>query len=290
MTKEPHGEATERTENPFIEMPGPSYWPMVLAFGLALLFAGVLTHYLVGVTGLIISLRAARGWWGDVIPAERHELVPVNVALRPAPIEAETRSVVRLKAGEDRHRISVPEQIHPYSSGFWGGLCGGAVMAILACLYGLIAQHSIWYPVNLLAGVVLPGIGNAGLEQLRAFNALAFAAALVGHVTISILVGIIYAAILPMFPKYALFWGGILVPLFWTGLTATTLNVVNPALNRRINWYWFVASQLAYGLVAGFVIARSTNISTMQSWDFASRAFVHAPGLQPPRDTPPEGK
>jgi hypothetical protein len=290
MTEEPNGEAEELTGNAAIEMPAPSYWPMVLAFGLALLFAGVLTHYMVGIAGLLISVRGALGWWHDVIPAESHELVPVDPALRPAPIEAEARSVVRLEVGQHRHRISVPEEIHPYSSGIWGGLCGGAVMALLACLYGLIAQHSIWYPVNLLAGVVLPWMGNAGLEQLRAFNAWGFAAALAGHITISILVGIIYAAILPMFPKYAPFWGGILVPLFWTGLTATTLNVLNPALNQRINWYWFVASQLAYGLVAGFVIARSTNISTMQSWDFASRAFVHAPGVRPPRETPPEGK
>jgi hypothetical protein len=163
-------------------------------------------------------------------------------------------------------------------------------MALLACLYGLIAQHSIWYPINLLAGVVLPWMGSAGDEQLRAFNPWGFAAALAGHIGISVLVGIIYAAMLPMFPKYAPLWGGILVPLFWTGLTATTLGILNPALNQRINWYWFVASQLAYGLVAGFVIARSTNIQTMQSWDFASRASVHAPGLRPPRDTPDDGK
>jgi hypothetical protein len=65
-------------------MPAPTYWPMVLAFGLALLFAGMLTHYLVGVTGLLISLRGAVGWWSDVIPAERHELVPVDAALRPS--------------------------------------------------------------------------------------------------------------------------------------------------------------------------------------------------------------
>jgi hypothetical protein len=62
---------------------------------------------------------------------------------------------------------------------------------------------------------------------------------------------------------------------------AVTLNLLNPALNQRISWPWFVVCQLAYGLVGGYVIARSTSISTMQSWNFAERAGLHAPGLHP---------
>jgi len=61
---------------------------------------------------------------------------------------------------------------------------------------------------------------------------------------------------------------------------ATTLDIVNPAMNARISWPWFVACQLGFGLVGGFVIARSTSISTMQSWSLAERAFLEAP----PRD------
>jgi uncharacterized membrane protein YagU involved in acid resistance len=151
-------------------------------------------------------------------------------------------------------------------------------MAGLACLYGLIAQHSIWYPVNLLAAAVIPDLGNATLEQLRTFSGLAFFAALVGHGCISILVGVVYAVMLPMFPKYAPFWAGILMPLFWSGLVATTLNIVNPTMNARISWPWFVACQLGFGLVGGYVIARSTSIKTMQSWSLAERAFLETPG------------
>jgi hypothetical protein len=114
---------------------------------------------------------------------------------------------------------------------------------------------------------------------LRAFNGLAFAAAFVGHGTISILVGLVYAVILPMFPKYAPFWAGILMPLFWTGLVATVLNLVNPLMNERISWPWLVACQLGFGLVGGYVIARSASIQTMQSWSLAERAFVEAPGI-----------
>jgi hypothetical protein len=157
-------------------------------------------------------------------------------------------------------------------------------MAGLACLYGLIAQHSIWYPVNLMAGAVVPQIGLATIEQLRAFNGGAFLAALLGHVTLSILVGIIYAVMLPMFPKYAPFWAGILMPLFWSALIAVALNLLNPAMNGRINWVWFVVCQLAYGLVSGYFIARSTSIRTMQSWSLAERAFLEAPGIRPPNE------
>jgi hypothetical protein len=279
-----HGEAGERSEETYIEMPAPTFWPMVFAFGVTLLFAGLMTHWVVSAVGVVIAFRAALGWWHDVIPHEAHEEVPIDPALRPAPIVAETRSVMRLRVGEARHRVHIPEEVHPYSAGFWGGLAGGAAMAALACLYGLIAQDSIWYPVNLLAGVVIPSMANASVEQLRAFNGLAFFAALVGHGVISILVGIVYAVMLPMFPKYAPLWAGILMPLFWSGLIATALNIVNPAMNGRINWPWFVACQLGFGLVAGYVIARSTRIKTMQSWSLAERAFIEAPGVRPRRE------
>lgn len=276
-----HGEAGERTEQTHIEMPAPTFWPMVFSFGITLLFAGMVTHWVISAVGFVIAFRAAVGWWRDVIPNEEHEELPIDPALRPAPILVESRSVVRLKAGESRHRVRIPEEVHPYSAGFWGGLAGGTAMAALACLYGLIAQHSIWYPINLLAGAVIPGMGNATLEQLRQFNGLAFFAALVGHGVISILVGIVYAVMLPMFPKYAPFWAGILMPLFWSGLVATALNMINPVLNERISWPWFVACQLGFGLVGGYVIARSTSIRTMQSWSLAERAFVEAPGVAP---------
>jgi hypothetical protein len=279
-----HGEASERTAESHIELPAPTYWPIVFAFGLTLIAAGIVTQWVISAVGLVIAVRGVLGWWSNVIPHEAHEAVPVDPAHRPAPVMVEERSVVRLQFGEQGHRVRIPAEVHPYSAGLWGGLAGGAAMAALACLYGLIAQHSIWYPINLLAGVVIPNMGNASLEQLRAFHGLPFFAALVGHGCISILVGIIYAVILPMFPKYAPFWAGILMPLFWSGLVATVLNIINPVLNERISWPWFVVAQLGFGLVGGYVIARSTSIRTMQNWPIAERAFLHAPGMQGHQD------
>lgn len=263
-------------------MPAPSYWPLVLAFGLGFVLAGLVTQLSVTVIGAFLALCGAVGWWREVIPREKCVAIPIDPERRPAPVQPDTKSVMRLRAGEQHHRESVPGRIRPYSAGILGGIVGGSVMAVLACIYGIFAQHSIWYPVNLLAGVILPDVGRQSVEQLRAFNGMAFAAALVGHAIISILVGIIYAAILPMFPKFAPLWAGILMPVFWSGMIATTLDLVNPALNARINWPWFIVCQLGYGLFGGYVIARSTRIDTLRSLNFASRAFINAPGLRPP--------
>ncbi len=285
-----HGEAGERTNAHAIQLPAPTYWPFIFAFGLTLLFAGIVTHWTVSAVGLVLVVRGVLGWWHNVIPHEEHEEVLIDPLHRPAPIMVESRSVVRLSAGEEQHRVRVPETIHPYSAGILGGLAGGTAMAILACLYGLIAQHSIWYPINLLAGAVIPQVGFDTVEQLRQFSGLAFMAALVGHGVFSILVGIVYAVMLPMFPKYAPFWAGILMPLFWSALVAVALSLLNPALNERISWPWFVVAQLGYGLVGGFVIARSTSIKTMQSWSLAERAFLETPGLHGPRGGGGEGQ
>ncbi len=260
-----------------IVLPAPTFWPMVFAFGITLLLAGIVTHWAVSVVGFLIALKAATGWWSAVIPHELHEEIAIEVDKRPAAIKVGERSVVRLKLGQGGHRVRVPEEIHPYSAGLWGGLAGGAVMAGLACLYGLVAQHSIWYPINLLSGVVIPDLGSESIETLRKFNGWAFAAAFVGHGVISILVGVLYAVMLPMFPKYAPFWAGILMPLIWSGLVATSLNFINPALNSRISWPWFVVCQLGFSLVGGYLIARSTQIRTMQTWTLAERAFLESP-------------
>lgn len=275
-----HGEAGEQTSESHIQLPAPTFWPMVLAFGITLLGAGLITQSVVSMVGLVVTAFGVNGWWHNVIPHEEHEEVPVDIMLRPAPIQVETRSVVHLRPGEEQHRKLVPERVQPYSAGLWGGLAGGAAMAALACLYGLVVQHSIWYPVNLLSGVVIPSMGDASIEQLRAFNLAPFLAALAGHIVISILVGIVYAVMLPMFPRGAFFWAGILMPLFWSGLVASILNIVNPAMNERISWPWFVVAQLGFGLVGGYVIARATSIGTMQSWTLADRLFVDAPGMR----------
>jgi hypothetical protein len=57
---------------------------------------------------------------------------------------------------------------------------------------------------------------------------------------------------------------------------AATLSVINPALNARIEWTWFVGSQIAFGVTAGWIVGRSQKIETMQSWPLIDRAGIES--------------
>lgn len=281
MASEEHREQVGET----IEMPAPTPWPLIAAFGVALGFAGLVTNFIVSVVGVVLAFSGFVGWWHDVLPVEKHERIPVRpLAERAKPVQPAPQAVEHLKIGEGRHRVRIPAEIHPYSSGIKGGIAGGVVMAIVALLYGLIAQGSLWYPINLLSAAAMPSLAQADLEQLRAFNLLGLGVGLIVHAVISIFVGLLYAVLLPMFPRHPAFSGGFVAPLLWTGLAWATLGVINPALNARIDWIWFSASQIAFGLAAGFVVARTARIETMQTWPLALRAGVEATGVEPERE------
>ena len=52
------------------------------------------------------------------------------------------------------------------------------------------------------------------------------------------------------------------------------LDVINPVMNQRIDWPWFVISQIAFGIVAGIVVSRQERISTWQPLPLAVREGV----------------
>ena len=152
-------------------------------------------------------------------------------------------------------------------------------MAMLAILYGLIGHKSIWYPINLLAATGSANISAMSYEQLLGFDGTGLVLAFIIHAAGSALVGLLYGIALPMFPRRPLLLGGILAPVFWSGILYAALGIINPALQARIDWGWFMASQFAFGVVAGFVVARHEPISTMQHLPFAVRAGIEAPGI-----------
>ena len=60
-----------------IELPAPTAWPMVLACGVTLLGAGYLMHPMLAIVGVAAVLVGCAGWFRDVLPVEREEVVPV---------------------------------------------------------------------------------------------------------------------------------------------------------------------------------------------------------------------
>ena len=270
--------ATERNLQS-IPVPAPTAWPLVTALGSTLVFTGLVTHPVVSVLGAVVLLRAATGWWFDVLPEQKEEAAPVRIgALSWPEVPRSTSAVDHLAAGAGSHRVRIPVEVHPYWTGLYGGLAGAIAMAAVAMLFGLIAERSIWYPINLLAAGIIPSLAAAPIDQLRNFSEAGLIAGSFIHGTVSILVGLLYAVSLPMFPRGASWRSGLVTPVFWSGLIASTVSVINPTLNERIDWVWFVGSQVAFGLAAGWVIARTAKIETMQSWPLTERAGIEAPG------------
>jgi hypothetical protein len=55
-----------QVEGRTIELPQPSFWPMVLAFGVTLLFFGMVTSLGISVAGAIVIAWAIAGWIGEI--------------------------------------------------------------------------------------------------------------------------------------------------------------------------------------------------------------------------------
>ena len=154
------------------------------------------------------------------------------------------------------YRLRLPQDVHPISAGLKGGIAGGAAMPVPALLWGLLSGHGLWYPVNLLAGIVLPGVGRMTVPELEQFNASLLVVALVIHVVMSVVIGLIFGVLLPTLPAVPrpIAWGGLLMPILWTGASYVAMQVVNPALPGRVSWPWFLLSQFVFGITMPAVV------------------------------------
>jgi hypothetical protein len=263
-----------------VELPAPTAWPIVLAFGATLLFAGLLTSADLSAVGAVLMVVAAVGWFRDVLPHESHEMAPVEPGAQP--IVTARPEVTRVAT--EMSRLRIPVEFYPVSAGIKGGLAGSVVMAVLAVTYGLLSHGSIWYPINLLAAVVNAESLQLSMDYLTSFHAGLFLVACFLHVVTSILVGLLYGVTLPMFPRRPILLGGLIAPIVWSGLLYATLGIINPLLDQRIDWKWFVASQMGFGIVAGLVVVRQTRVRTRQFLPFAVRAGIEAPGMTEERN------
>jgi hypothetical protein len=266
------------TGNPVaIELPAPTAWPIVLAFGLTLLFAGLLTDVSVSVLGAVLSVAGCLGWFREVFPREQEELVEIEP--EDESVATERQRVERIHVDEAIVRAWLPLETYPISAGAKGGWAGSVAMAVLACIYGLVKAGSIWYPINLLAAGIYTQSLSLEPAQLNAFHAGPFVAAVILHGIVSTLVGLLYGAMLPMFPRRPILLGGLIAPVLWSGLLYSILGLLNPVLESHINWFWFMASQIGFGVVAGLVVIRQSRVPTRENLPFAVRAGIEAPGM-----------
>jgi hypothetical protein len=265
----PHGET--------IHLPAPTAWPIVLAFGFTLVLAGVVTSGVISILGGVLAIAGCVGWFREVLPHEAHETVPVEE--HEVTIASTRTHVTRIEVSEE-HRAHLPVETYPVLSGIKGGVAGGVAMILPAMLYGILSGHGIWYPVNLLGGAGVGHWTNPTMAEMEGFHPSAVLIATIIHAATSVLVGLLYGAMLPMLPRRPVLLGGIVAPLLWTGLLHSSLGVVNPVLDSHINWGWFVVSQVAFGVVAGLVVARQGKIRTDQSMPFVLRMGIEASGIR----------
>jgi hypothetical protein len=71
----PSGERSRLPE--LVELPAPTAWPLVLAFGFTLMFAGLLTNASLSILGLVLAVAGCAGWFREVLPREQEVAVPV---------------------------------------------------------------------------------------------------------------------------------------------------------------------------------------------------------------------
>ena len=258
-----------------VVLPAPTARPIVLAFGLTLGFAGLVTSFSVSLLGAILVIAGSVGWFRDVLPQEKHERL--SVSKKVTAVTTSRLQVARVGwKTQELHRARLPLEIYPISAGVKGGLAGSVAMTVLAVIYGIASGYGMWYPINLLSGGFFPA--RSTIEQIAIFHWDALIIATIIHLLCSVLVGLLYGVALPMFPRHPILLGGVLAPILWSGLLHSMLEAIDPVLNQRINWLWFVISQIGFGVVAGMVVSRQERIRTWQYLPFAVRAGIETSG------------
>ncbi|MEC7501557.1 MAG: hypothetical protein VX970_07500 [Planctomycetota bacterium] len=241
-----------------IEMPRPTAAPIVISFGAMCMASGLVLNWMFSVVGLILFFAGLIRWIYILATGTGEELLPLGA--RPQPVRQSKVQVEPLRPGMPGHRMRIPDKVHPVSSGLRGGAIGGVAMAVTALSYGLLSGRGIWYPVNLLGGMIIPSIGTWTDERLGQFHLLSLFLGTIIFVLTSLGVGLMFGILLPTMPRVPILWGGIVAPLLWTGAIYGFMGILNPPLSEHVDWTWFFASQFAYGITVGIVVIRSEKI------------------------------
>lgn len=268
--------ATAETHHGSVHLPAPTAWPVLLALGLTLMLSSLVTSVGIGALGLMLVVISSIGWFRDVLPHETHVEIKVDTAI--VSISPSPGQVARIEVNET-HRAQLPLQTFTFGSGIKGGIAGGLAMILPAEIYGIVRFHSIWYVVNLLGGAGVGSWVNPTMDQLTHFRLSAFITANIIQGATTLLVGVLYGALLPVWPKRPILLGGIVAPVLWTGLLHSALGIVNPFLQQKIDWWSFAASQVLFGVVAGYTVVKLGNLKQLAQVPLVVRLGLETPGL-----------
>jgi hypothetical protein len=242
-----------------IEVPRPTAAPIVVSLGLALCGAGLVMGLILLGVGTAMLLVGLGMWLRQLLPGRGHvqEVIPAPVS--PPSAARPVQGVEKLVAGKPGYRLRLPEKVHPISSGIKGGIVGGLVMPLPALAYGMLSGHGIWYVVNLLAGIVLPGVENFTVAELEQFRPALLVVSVMVHAVTSLVFGLLYGVLMPTLPSVPqpIAWGALLMPTLWTAVSYLLMGAVNPALRHGVDWPWFVASQFVFGVVTAVAVMQT---------------------------------
>src|SRR6202012_2214647 len=130
-------------------------------------FAGLVTNVGISILGAVLIVAGCVGWFAQVWPHAPHVAVPVKVQ-KFKYTKVRTRVTHRELAKSPGARL--PVHTPSVLAGVKGGIAGGAAMIVPAVLYGLIAYHSFWYPINLLGGAGVADWSNPTQDQILHFR------------------------------------------------------------------------------------------------------------------------
>src|SRR5580704_8127401 len=128
MATETLKQAAGAEQSAVVELPAPTAWPIIMALGVTLAGAGLVTSGTVSILGAIFAIAGCVGWFADVLPQEKHESVPA--AEKFPGVVTSRPEVVRVEwMAHELHRARLPLEVYPISAGVKGGLAGGVAMA-----------------------------------------------------------------------------------------------------------------------------------------------------------------
>src|SRR4051812_1151420 len=97
-----------------IEIPAPTAWPLVLAFGFTLVFTGLLTSLSISVLGAVLTVAGCVGWFLEVFPRQHEEVV--TIVPEDLRVTTARRVVERLPVAADQLRAWLPVRTYPVSA------------------------------------------------------------------------------------------------------------------------------------------------------------------------------